>query len=141
MRHVTVRNETRRVGLGSRVGVADNYWLRLRGLLGRPPLQPGEGLLITPCRAVHMMGMKYPIDVAFLDPDHRVVGVVDSLAPGRKSGWFRSARHALELPAGTLKATGTCEGDFILIEDARATERAPLRPVQGSRENSIPSTA
>ena len=140
MRHVTVRNETRGARLASRAGVADNYWLRLRGLLGRPPLQPGEGLLITPCRGVHMMGMKYPIDVAFLDGNGTVVGLVSDLPPGRKSPWFRTAGHALELPAGTLVATGTREGDRILIEDAKVAAVVSDRQAP-SRTNTLPSTA
>jgi uncharacterized protein len=118
VRTVRVWNARRNVALGERVGLADGFLSRLRGLLGRPPLVAGEGLLITPCKGVHMFGMKYPIDVAFIDTDGRVVGLCHELAPGRRSGWFRDARHALELPAGTLAATGTEVGDRLVISGA-----------------------
>jgi uncharacterized membrane protein (UPF0127 family) len=58
-----------------------------------------------------MHGMRYPLDVAFLARDGRVVALYEGLPPGGRTHWHRDARHALELPAGTLAATGTREGD------------------------------
>lgn len=118
MRSVAVVNRSRGAVLGSRVGMADRWWPRLRGLLGRGPLAPGEGLLLVPCRSIHTFGMGFPIDVAFLDPAGRVVAVYPDLGPGRASRTHRSARSALELPAGTLAATGTAVGDELLVEPA-----------------------
>src|SRR4029079_16891442 len=94
------------VGLGTRIRLANPWWTRFRGLLGTATLAEGEGLLIEPCRGVHMFGMKYPIDVAFLDRAGRVVGICHRLAPGARSPFVRAARSALELPAGTLAAAG-----------------------------------
>jgi uncharacterized membrane protein (UPF0127 family) len=73
-------------------------------------------MLITPCRAVHMLGMKYPLDVVFLDRDARVVGLEQELAPGAKSAWYAKAKHALELPAGSIALSGTRIGDSFVIE-------------------------
>jgi uncharacterized membrane protein (UPF0127 family) len=101
--------------LGERIRVADSWWTRFRGLLGTPPLAPGEGLLIDPCRSVHMFGMRYPIDVAFLDRAGKVVGLCHRLAPGARSPWIHAARSALELPAGTLTAAGITEGDLLTL--------------------------
>ena len=117
MRLVEARNAARGTVLGTRIGVADRWWLRLRGLLGTAALAEGAGLLIEPCRAVHMAGMRYPIDVAFLAPDGAVVAAYEALQPGGRTRWHRAARQALELPAGTLAATGTVEGDFILCTE------------------------
>ncbi len=36
-------------------------------MLGRPAPKAGEGLLLTPCQSVHMYGMRFPLDVAFLE--------------------------------------------------------------------------
>ena len=67
MKRVAVRNVSRDgTALGSRVVVADTVWKRLKGLLGAPALQPGEGMLLDPCQAIHMYGMKQALDVAFL---------------------------------------------------------------------------
>ena len=108
-----MRHAARGTVVGRRVRVADGWWSRLRGLLGRPPLAEGEGLLLTPCTSVHMFGMKYPIDVAFLDPDGRVVAAYHRLPPGGRSRWHRDARSALELPAGTLAGLGIAEGEML----------------------------
>lgn len=113
MRTIGLANVTRDRTLGDRIGVADGWWTRLRGLLGRPALQPGEGLLLVPSRAVHMYGMKHSLDVAFLDREGRVVALYTELAPGRRTRWHAEAVRALELPPGTLAATGTVIGDRV----------------------------
>jgi uncharacterized membrane protein (UPF0127 family) len=72
---------------------------RARGLLGRPPPQPGHAMWIAPCRAVHTWGMSYPIDVAFLDQRGLVVQVAPNCAPC-KAYVDRRASSVLELRAG-----------------------------------------
>jgi hypothetical protein len=62
-----------------------------------------------------MFGMRYRIDVAFLDRTGRVVGLCRDLAPGARSPFVRAARSALELPAGTLDAAGITEGDMLTL--------------------------
>ena len=113
MRFVRALKAARGRVLGVRNGVAAWWWLRRRGLSGRADLAPGEGLLLKPCRAVHMMGMKFPLDVAFLDAGNRVIARYERLAPGARTRWHRAARAALELPAGTLQETGTTDGDLV----------------------------
>jgi uncharacterized membrane protein (UPF0127 family) len=120
VRFVRAVNAARGRELGSRIGVADRWWLRLRGLGGRTELPAGEGLLLTPCRAVHMMGMRFPLDLAFLDAGNRVVARYERLAPGAHTRWHRTARAVLELPAGTLGATGTVEGDLVEYQEDSA---------------------
>lgn len=135
MKRLRVENRTRGCLLGGDVGLADGWWLRLRGLLGRPALRPGEGLLLTPCNSVHMHGMRYPLDVAVLAPDGAVVAVYPGLPPGGRTRWHRGARHTLELPAGTLVATGTRVGDRLAWAPAGpagpAREPAP-EPLSGA---------
>lgn len=103
--------------VAARVRLADSFPSRLRGLLWRPPLRDGEGLLLSPCNAVHMWGMKYPIDVSFLDRHWNVVAVYERLGPGKRSRRHRDARHALELPAGTLAAAGIGVGTRLFWTD------------------------
>jgi protein-S-isoprenylcysteine O-methyltransferase Ste14/uncharacterized membrane protein (UPF0127 family) len=94
---------------------AETHWARLKGLLGSGELLPGEGLWLDPCRQVHMFGMRYPVDVAFLDADGRVVRAIAGLAPGRISPRVDSARSVLELPAGTLERFGLGEHSRVEI--------------------------
>jgi hypothetical protein len=124
MRYVRVTNATREKELGTRVGVANSFWLRLRGLLFRPPLWKGEGLLLQPCKAVHMSGMRYAVDVAFIDITGCVVAIYAGLAPGAKTRFHRTAHSALELPPGVLARTGTIEGDTIQWAPAASQEAA-----------------
>jgi hypothetical protein len=64
-----------------------------------------------------MMGMKFPLDVAFLDAGNRVVARYPRLSPGVRTRWHRRARAALELPAGTLDETGTMVGDVVEYQE------------------------
>lgn len=110
MRFVEVVNLDRQTVVGDRVGLADGYFSRLRGLLGRPALAPGEGLILSPCSSVHMVGMRFPIDIAFLDRSRRVVQTREHLPPGLRGAAMSGAWYTLELPAGRLAATGTVAG-------------------------------
>ncbi len=119
MEEVVVRNLSRSgTDLGTRIGVANTIWTRLRGLLRRPPLRKGEGLLLEPCQAVHMYGMKQALDVAFLGGDGLVIAVYHDLRPGQRSRYHGRARQALELPVGTLRATNTQVGDQMSVRSA-----------------------
>jgi len=102
--------------LAGRVGVADSWWRRFRGLLGQPEPGPGEGLMLVPCRAIHMSGMRYPIDVAFLDAEGAVVAAYKGLRPGRRTAYHRVAWAALELKAGSLETAGVDVGDRLSWE-------------------------
>jgi len=125
VKRVAVRNVTRDgVQLGSDVGIADTFWTRLKGLLGAPPLRPGEGLLLDGCQAVHMFGMKQPLDVAFMGGEGRVIALYHGLRPGKRSKYHSRARQALELPVGTLRQTDTRVGDLLLLQPV-SDERPP----------------
>lgn len=114
-------NAGRGTTLGTSVRVADRWWPRFRGLLGKPPLVRGEGLLLAPCRAVHMLGMQYSLDVAFLSRDGEVVAAYPGLAPGARTRYHRQAATALELPTGTLGETETREGDRLILSEQEPT--------------------
>ena len=111
MNRVSVTQVISGVQVGTRVAVANSFWRRLRGLLALGPLQAGEGLLLLHCDSVHTVGMGYPIDVAFLDAEGRIVNCIAALAPWRVGRGEEGAVHTLELPAGRLEETGTVPGD------------------------------
>lgn len=103
--------------LVARVWRALGAWERMRGLLGRPPLQAGEGMLIDHCRLVHTIGMSYPLDLAFLDRDGQVRKTVPCLAPARIAGSL-DAVMTLELAAGGLAISGLQLGDRLVWREA-----------------------
>jgi uncharacterized membrane protein (UPF0127 family) len=90
------------VVLAERVRVASGPRERMKGLLGGPPLERGDALLLSPASQVHTFGMKYPIDVVFADGGGRVVHVVRNMKPRRISKWVRGAKTVLELAAGSV---------------------------------------
>ena len=122
MRLLRVVNAKRDRELGTRIGLADGWLVRLRGMLARPAPRPGEGLLLTPCSSVHMYGMRFPLDVAFLDRGGAVVAMYPSLAPGSRTRWHRNAAHALELSAGALVESGTSIGDVLVWSAASVAD-------------------
>jgi uncharacterized protein len=111
-----VRNLSRDADLADRAAVADNFWRRLRGLLGRDGLQTGEGLVIQPCTSVHMIGMKFPLDVLHLDRSGTVLRALPDLRPGQFGPMVWRSHIAVELPVGTIAATGTVPGDHVALE-------------------------
>jgi uncharacterized membrane protein (UPF0127 family) len=110
-------NRTRQVLLAGRLRTAATYWSRLVGLLltGREDFQQGDGLWIVPSHGVHTLGMKFPIDVIYLDASKRVIHIEKGLRPWRIAPVRRAAVSVLELPESTLAATGTSLGDEIEI--------------------------
>ena len=93
---------------GFRIRVADTAWRRLVGLLGSKGLASNEGIWLHPCRAVHTFGMRFAIDVAFVDDKHQVVRLVSNLAPGRVA-WCWCATSVIELAAGAMSKPGAKE--------------------------------
>jgi len=90
----------------------------MKGLLGQTAedFPMGKGLWITPSQGVHTIGMKMPIDVAYLDSEYRVIHVCHRLAPFRIAALKLKARSVIELPAGTLAQTRTSVGDVLEIQ-------------------------
>jgi hypothetical protein len=105
-----VRNETRGCVLADAAETAETSAARRKGLLGRDTLPDGHALWIVPCESVHTFGMRFPIDVVYLDRRKRVRKVRRDMAPWRVSMCLL-AHSVLELPAGVIDKTGTQPGD------------------------------
>jgi len=93
---------------------AASLWPRLRGLLGRPGLGPSAALLIERCGAVHTVGMRFALDLVFLDRSWRVVRVVRNVRPGRLMVWggWRAVR-VVEAAAGGVALEGVRPGETV----------------------------
>lgn len=96
--------------------VADSSETRRTGLLKHSSLEPGEGLWIVPCEAVHSFWMKFDIDVLYLNRDKKVRKIRHGMKPWKLS-FCLPAHSVLELPAGTAARTKTEPGDQLLIEN------------------------
>lgn len=94
--------------------VASTRAARRRGLLGRDHLE--GALVLRPCRSVHTFGMRFPLDVAFLDAD----GTVLKTARLRRNRVTLPVRHAqlvIEAQAGAFERWGLCVGDVVEVRE------------------------
>ena len=106
-RTVTVLSE--RGVVCDRCELADNAWTRLRGLIGRARLRPGDGLMLRRASAIHTSFMRFPIDAVFLDDELRVLRVREGLRPWRAAA-APGATTVLELAAGQAARNGLTPG-------------------------------
>jgi uncharacterized membrane protein (UPF0127 family) len=90
---------------------------RRKGLLGRASLDDGTTMLIAPSNAVHTFFMRFPIDVAFVAKDGRVLKVRHAVPPRRITAALRAYAVA-EMPAGTLRRADVRAGDTLLVTAA-----------------------
>jgi uncharacterized membrane protein (UPF0127 family) len=119
MKHVRVLNRTRDAVLADRAELADNYWTRFVGLMGRRELPDGGGLVLKPGGGIHMWFMRIPLDVIHVDKRDHVTHVLRGIKPWRFGPLFVGGKLAIELAAGT--AAQTQVGDEIAIEFVQLT--------------------
>jgi uncharacterized membrane protein (UPF0127 family) len=103
------------VELGDAVEVADTSAKRRTGLLKHDSLGEGQGLWIVPCEGVHTWGMKFAIDVVYLNKKRQIVKIRKDMGK-RGISMCLWAHSVLELPAGTVDRTGTQKGDQLEFE-------------------------
>ncbi len=119
------RNVTRDTVLASELESADSLWAKFMGLMGRADLPAGAGLWLPASNGIHMMFMRFAIDAVFVGkPDADGARAVLSVHPRLPAGrglvpLVRGANGVLELPVGTIAASGTAVGDRITLDPAR----------------------
>jgi uncharacterized membrane protein (UPF0127 family) len=112
-----VTKTLRRVGDGrvicDRCVLAETFWMRFRGLMGRASLPPDEGMVFRGTGEIHMFFMRFAIDAVFCDRDLRVLKVARGLKPWRLAA-ARGATVVIELAAGV--ADGVEPGDRLALD-------------------------
>jgi len=125
-RWLTARNLSRETILAERLEDGGSFWAKFMGLMGRAPLPAGEGLWLPGENGIHMLFMRFPIDVVFVTPPadgssgpRRVLSIRRALQPWRGVVWrVGGSKGVLELPVGTIEDSGTAVGDEIAIYPA-----------------------
>ena len=110
-----VLNCDRGTVLAESADVADTSAKRRTGLLKHSKLEPGQGLWIAPCESVHSFGMKFAIDVVYLDRKKRVRKIRKEMVPRRLSACL-TAHSVLVLPVGVIDSSRTEPGDQLEFE-------------------------
>lgn len=111
-----VFNQTQNALLLTRARLADSFWLRLRGLLGRSSLEPGEGLILVGEKSIHTLFMKFPIDVVYVDKTYRVIRTDVNMVPYRLGPFVAQSAYVLEMSVGMINHTATEVGDQLTFE-------------------------
>ena len=112
-------NATKKTVVSDNCHFANTVLKRVVGLLNRGKFDKGEGLLLDRCYGIHTFGMRFPIDVLFLDKDLCVIRAVKALPPYRTCVVKKSV-YVLEVPVGALDESRTGEGDQIQIRTANS---------------------
>lgn len=102
----------------AKLEIAETAWQRMRGLLGRKAMESGSGLLIPRCRAIHTFGMRFTIDLLFLDRNGAVVARAAKIRPWRIASGPRGTRAVLEMPAGALARLDLPDGIRLIVADS-----------------------
>lgn len=121
---ISVQNLTNHRVIADQCSVAERFFPRLKGLMGRTHMESGEALLFPRCNSIHMWFMQMPIDVVFLKTEissdgkrkAKVVSAHAHVRPWRflpLSAW--SANETLELAAGTIQRMEISVGDELCI--------------------------
>jgi uncharacterized membrane protein (UPF0127 family) len=118
---MTGHNVTRGTVLADPLEIGSSLWARFKGLMGRRSLPSGHGIFLTGTNGIHMFFMRFPIDAVFVgkagaDGARPVLSVHRGVRP-----WVgmvplvRGADGVVELPVGTIDASGTAPGDRVTL--------------------------
>lgn len=114
MKTYQLKNQTTGEILLEELALAQTFRRRFMGLMGKT-IRSSEGLWIKPCSSIHCFFMKMPIDVLFLDAEHKVLRQIGSMKPWTISPIVRGAHSVIEGPAGSFQ--GVSPGDEMIISN------------------------
>ena len=80
---------------------ANTFWKRFWGWMGKRQVSDEQGIILAPCNAIHTFGMRFAIDVIFLDQNQKVLMFIMNVPPGRMLR-CPHAHFVVELVGGTL---------------------------------------
>lgn len=118
-----VYNETRECFLCLGVIPADTTFSRLKGLIGKLKLKLDEGLWVVPSQGVHTFGVLFPLDLIYLDENHKVIHAIEHFPRFRVAPLRIQAASVLELPTHTIYSSQTQPGDQLIICSIEEIER------------------
>ncbi len=95
--------------------IADGFWSRGKGLLGRKSLQSNEALWITPGNNIHTFFMKFSIDCVFVDRKMEIKNLAKNVDPFRFVGPFWKSHSVIEMQAGFIESRKLKIGDYLYV--------------------------
>ena len=104
--------------ISSSVFAPETFVQRARGLLGKSIMNQDEGMILYNCSSIHMIGMRFSIDVVYLDSNMVITKLVESIKPWRFS-FCRKANHTLELAVGSISNAQLKVGEQLTIKESK----------------------
>ncbi len=96
--------------------VADSFFRRFMGLMFRKSIPSDYALHIIPCNQIHMLNMRFAIDVIYLDKSGKVVKIESDVKPNKICKTVKNAASVIEMNSLCARRLGLCEGDIIEIQ-------------------------
>lgn len=95
--------------------IADSFFTRFRGLMFRKSIESDYALYITPCNQIHMLNMRFAIDVIYLTDSAEVIRIDENVQPGKICKTVKNAKSVIETKSFSAARLGISEGDIICI--------------------------
>ena len=102
MKYFIIFREKHKEALLEKALMGDSFFLRLKGLIGKKEIDEREGIILYPCSSIHCFGMKFPIDVIFLDKEKRVLSIYKNLQPNKMVS-EKKAVYTIEMKGGMVQ--------------------------------------
>lgn len=99
-----------------RLEIANTFFSRFWGLMGKKNLDLASGILFPNCNSIHTFFMKFPIDVILLSREGRVVEIREAVNPWGLLLPVKQASHVIELSALSAKNLGIFPGEKLDCE-------------------------
>ena len=93
--------------------VTTSFWERFRGLMFAQSIPDNYGLLIRPCNQIHMLNMKFPLDVIYISKDGTVADIDEDIKPWKIGRTVKDSVAVLEVNSGTCARLCITRGDTI----------------------------
>lgn len=117
----SIVNKTGEV-LFKRTQVADSFKDRFKGLIGKESIRSDEALFFDKCSSVHMFGMRFAIDVIYLNRQSEVIKIVSKLSPWSFS-LFPKASSLIEVRAGQCQKLGLEVGETLTLKEVKENDQ------------------
>ena len=95
--------------------LAESFFARGKGLLGRKSLSPNSALWIKPCNNIHTFFMNFAIDCIFVNKKMEIEKIVSVVKPYKIIGPFWKASSVVETAAGFAEKWNLQVGDQLYV--------------------------
>ncbi len=113
MKNIIIKKDTEIITCNAQQ--ADGFFSRFKGLMFKKSIADDYALHITPCNQIHMLNMRFAIDVIYLSADGTVVKLDENVQPGKICKTVKAAKSVIEMKAFAARKKGIEVTDKLYI--------------------------